>query len=117
MRILFITGEFPPMQGGVGDCTNEIAQELAKRGVQVSVLTAENSSVVVRPPSAVNVLRRVKKWNWSALSIIRNTISETQSDIYHIQYQPAAFGMHPMINFSPRLLSPSPNGRGGRGVR
>ncbi|MCI0478185.1 MAG: glycosyltransferase family 4 protein, partial [Anaerolineales bacterium] len=55
MRILFITGEFPPMQGGVGDCTNEIAQALAKRGADVSVLTSvvSNQSSVISHQSSV----------------------------------------------------------------
>jgi len=35
MRVLFLTGEFPPMQGGVGDCTNEIARGLAALGADV----------------------------------------------------------------------------------
>lgn len=96
------------MQGGVGDCTNEIAQALAKRGVQVSVLTTDAGMMsVVRRPSSVQVFRTVKKWDWSALSVIRETLSATQTDIFHIQYQTGAFGMHPMINFAPRLLSPS----------
>jgi len=41
MRVLFVTGEFPPLQGGVGDCTNEIAKRLHRMGVEVAVLTAE----------------------------------------------------------------------------
>ncbi len=34
MRVLLITGEFPPMQGGVGDYTHEIARGLAAREQQ-----------------------------------------------------------------------------------
>ena len=136
MRVLFITGEFPPMQGGVGDCTNEIARALTQRGVEVSVLTSYQSSVISSqspvsnlqsPISNLQIFPNIKTWNWSALSHIRKIISETRADITHIQYQTGAFGMHPMINFLPRLLppsrSPSPEffgeqfGRGGRGVR
>lgn len=106
MHVLFISAEFPPMQGGVGDCTNEIALALTKRGVQVSVLTTDAVPSVPRPPSSVlRILRTIKKWDWSALSQIRRTIEETKPDIYHIQYQTGAFGMHPMINFAPRLLA------------
>ncbi len=118
VRVLFITGEFPPMQGGVGDCTNEIALSLAQRGVDVSVLTTatENSSLIPHP-SSLQILCLIDKWNWSALSQIRRAIVETNADVFHIQYQTGAFGMHPMINFAPRLLPPSPLGRGGWGVR
>jgi glycosyltransferase involved in cell wall biosynthesis len=106
MHVLFITGEFPPMQGGVGDCTNEIALALTKRGIHVSVLTSIHAHSVLSPQSSVlQVLPVIKKWDWSALSQIRRAISETRADIFHIQYQTGAFGMHPMINFAPRLLS------------
>jgi|SRR5581483_841263 glycosyltransferase involved in cell wall biosynthesis len=126
MRILFLTGEFPPLQGGVGDCTNEIARALAQRGVEVSVLTSDPSSVISNqssvsnlqsPVSNLHIFRTIQKWNWSALAQIRKTISEIRPDIAHIQYQTGAFGMHPMINFLPRFLSPSLFRRGGRGVR
>ena len=105
MRVLFITGEFPPMQGGVGDCTNEIARELAARGVNVQVLT---STKVNDEPPITNygfpVLPIVDKWNWRILRVIQNTCREFQPDVAHIQYQTGAFGMHPAINFLPRFL-------------
>lgn len=108
MRLLFITGEFPPMQGGVGDCTNEIARALARRGVEVSVLTTRDGGRTTNQKGrttndsgTVSVLRRVTKWDWGALGEIRRAIQETGAEIYHIQYQTAAFGMHPMINFAP----------------
>jgi glycosyltransferase involved in cell wall biosynthesis len=119
MRVLFLTGEFPPMQGGVGDCTNEIARALTQRRVEVSVLTSDSSSVLSKqsPVSHLHILPLIKRWNWSALAQIRKTIASLQPEVVHIQYQTGAFGMHPMINFLPRLLSPSPKGRGGSGVR
>jgi glycosyltransferase involved in cell wall biosynthesis len=119
VRVLFITGEFPPMQGGVGDCTNEIALALAPRGVEVSVLTSDQSPVIShqspvsnlqssppRHPSPVTVFPIIKTWNWTALSRIRKTISEIRPDIVHIQYQTGAFGQQPLINFLPRFIPP-----------
>ena len=40
MRILFITGEYPAMQGGVGDYTRELSRALVATGADVHVLTA-----------------------------------------------------------------------------
>jgi glycosyltransferase involved in cell wall biosynthesis len=57
---------------------------------------------------ALTILRRIQKWDWSAVSPIRRALAETRADIYHIQYQTAAFGMHPMINVLPRLTGSSP---------
>lgn len=117
MHVLFITGEFPPMQGGVGDCTNEIAIALVKRGVQVTVLTTEAGGRRTEDEAfesecggrtetnSFQVLRTIRKWDWAGLGTIRRTIDESQPDIFHIQYQTGAYGMHPMINFAPRRLA------------
>lgn len=138
MRVLFITGEFPPMQGGVGDCTNEIAQALTRVGVETAVLTStvKSQDAQVTSPSglgpdsnlrasggtAVQIYPIVPQWDWSALQLIRHALGVTRADIMHIQYQTGAFGMHPMIDFAPTLLNlypfaPSPRGRGGWGAR
>ena len=39
MKLCLVTGEFPPMQGGVGDFTNELGKALAELGVEVSIVT------------------------------------------------------------------------------
>ena len=43
MRILLITGEFPPMQGGVGDYTREIGLALCELGCEVHVATSSQA--------------------------------------------------------------------------
>ena len=40
MKICIISGEFPPMQGGVGDYTHEMAHAYSQLGHQVTVITA-----------------------------------------------------------------------------
>lgn len=115
MRVLFLTGEFPPQQGGVGDCTNEIAQALIKRGADVSVLTTTLDSSLSPQSSSRNVLRTIPRWDWSQRSAILKTIASLKPDIVHIQYQTGAFGMQPMINFLPRFIPP-PGKKNGVGV-
>lgn len=120
MRVLFITGEFPPMQGGVGDCTNEIAKGLDALGVDVRILTSMRAGGSHR--SSVNVLPIIRQWNWSSLRTIARVCREYQPDVVHIQYQTGAFGMHPAINFLPRYFDltsrpPFLTGEGVKGVR
>jgi len=43
MRVLFVTGELPPMQGGVGDYTWSLGCTLARRTVDVHVLTGREA--------------------------------------------------------------------------
>jgi hypothetical protein len=40
LRVLFITGEYPPLEGGVGDFTHLLGQEMARQGAEVGVLTS-----------------------------------------------------------------------------
>ncbi len=104
MRVLFLTGEFPPMQGGVGDCTNEIAKGLAALGADVQVITSA-SARDVHPAKRPFVVRPIiAKWDWSSLRTVTRAARDGAPDIIHIQYQTAAFGMHPAIDFLPRYL-------------
>ena len=53
MRILFITGEYPAMQGGVGDYTRRLSQALGVLGADVHVLThADAGGDHLRAPAA-----------------------------------------------------------------
>ena len=53
MRILFITGEYPSMQGGVGDYTRRLGQALGALGADVHVLThADAGGDHLRVPAA-----------------------------------------------------------------
>ena len=100
MRVLFVTGEFPPMQGGVGDYTRELGLALNQLGCQVLVVTSPQGGEV---PS-FRVYPVIERWNWSFWRVILDLIRSQQPDIVHIQYQAAAYAMHPAINLLPRRL-------------
>ena len=102
MRVLFITGEFPPMQGGVGDCTYEIATGLAALGAEVRVLSSTKAGTHDATPSSL--LPIIERWDWSSLPAISRAAREFAANVVHIQYQTGAFGMHPAVNFLPRYL-------------
>ena len=86
MRVLYLTGEFPPKQGGVGDCTNEIAKALVACGVETHVLTAaDHPPPTSHRESGVFVHRLVDKWDWSSLPMIRRVIRDSGSAVVHIQ--------------------------------
>lgn len=110
VRVLIITGEFPPQQGGVGDYTSAIARGLAAQEAQVQVLTSQPAEGDPPDPidgTAFSITRAISKWNWSSLRTIAQSIQEFAPDIADIQYQTGAYGMHPAINFFPRLYSHS----------
>jgi len=107
-RVLMISGEYPPMEGGVGDFTHLLSEALTRLGVRVCVLTshrasgeATNDALLVKP--------LVSSWRWYSLyRVFHRVASEFQPDVINIQYQTAAYGMHPAVNFLPRLFSSYP---------
>ncbi len=122
MRVLFITGEFPPMPGGVGDCTHEIAKELARQGVAVGVLTTTRAAKFQARNAPFKFYPRVANWDWASWRTLATVIREFGAEVAHVQYQTGAFGMHPAIDFAPRFLAAhlAKNFRGtepGSGVR
>lgn len=109
MRILFVTGEFPPMQGGVGDYTWSLGATLAKHGIEVHVLTSRAAGPSHLVPAGVdNVYPEVAAWRWGLARQVRQIAHEVQPDVLHIQYQSAAFDLHPAINLLPRALRRDP---------
>lgn len=105
MRVLFVTGEFPPMQGGVGDYTWSLGSVLSRRGVDVHVLTGHEAGPSHLVPAGVaNVYPDISAWGWRLASQVRDIVRDVQPDVLHIQYQSAAFALHPAINLLPRAL-------------
>lgn len=100
MRICYITGEFPPMQGGVGDYTRRLSETMQARGHVVRVLT----SVRAQPPlpdAEFEISPQVASWDWSFWRQVDALMRSFQPDVLNVQYQTAAFEMHPAVNVLP----------------
>jgi glycosyltransferase involved in cell wall biosynthesis len=104
MRIGIITGEFPPMEGGVGAYSERLAEHLMAEGQEVFVLSAENSAS--RQP--IHLTSVVARWNMRAWLQARVWAQRNELDIISLQYQTAAFGMSPFIHFLPQVLRTTP---------
>lgn len=105
MRVLFVTGEYPPMQGGVGDYTWSLGTALARQNVDVHVLTGQEAGPShLAPQGVANVYPEVSRWNWRMIRQVRASADEVKPDVLHIQYQSAAFRLHPAINLLPRSM-------------
>jgi polysaccharide biosynthesis protein PslF len=108
MRILFVTGEYPVMQGGVGDYTRRLSQALGLLGADVHVLThADAGGDYLRSPVAAyepTVYPHLERPGWNLWGQARRMVGEVQPDVVHIQYQSAAYGLHPAVNLLPSRL-------------
>jgi glycosyltransferase involved in cell wall biosynthesis len=102
MHILFVTGEYPPQEGGVGAYTSELGSALVDQGVQVSAVTSRAVDVQSKaPPDGIPVHNTITRWDTSVWSEIGRLAAEIQADWIHVQYQTAAFNMNPAINLAP----------------
>jgi glycosyltransferase involved in cell wall biosynthesis len=139
MRVCLISGEYPPMQGGVGDYTHELAKALAALGVEVAIITSaraadQTAAVAVgqarglppggaeqdggrraRPTAShdgLEVYPIIPHWGWGSWGRVAALVRQWGADIVHIQYQAAAYGMHPAANLLPwRLQQGNHKGR------
>lgn len=113
MRILFITGEYPAMQGGVGDYTRRLSQALGALGADVHVLTdvdAGGDHLRQTPAAAFEptVHPVMAHPGWALWAHAQRAVRGLQPDVVHIQYQSAAYGLHPAVNFLPLWLHTLP---------
>jgi glycosyltransferase involved in cell wall biosynthesis len=101
MRIGIVTGEYPPMQGGVGAFSHIIAREFATLGQQVYVCSSVGAQSIDRIP----VHTPIRRWNLGALGHIAFWADQYQVDVINLQFQTAAFQMSPWIHFLPAWTS------------
>ncbi len=88
MRVLLITGAYPPDECGVGDYTFRLAQALSSsRGREVAVLTTGN----LRSKSAWDVFPIMQRWRLSEVPGFIGKVLSCRPDIVHFQYPSEAF--------------------------
>ena len=116
MTICLVTAEYPPMVGGLADYTQHLASVLCRAGQEVTVLTSRGASGPRSSPIAVaaahsgpdappiQVQAVVSQWDFGAFPAIARALDQARPSIVHIQYQTAAYGMHPAITLLPRWL-------------
>lgn len=116
LKIGLVTGEYPPMEGGVGAFSQELARALAATGHEIHIITSREA----RPPT---VERRwqallepvetdcgllhpvVRRWRWPMLAQVADIVQRYELDLVNIQYQAAAYDMRsPAINLLPWRL-------------
>ncbi len=103
MRIAMITGEYPPMEGGVGDFTRELGQALHQQGHTIHILTTmAEAGASAQEENGLIIDRQVHDWGWAAHNKIMRWLKATQPDIINIQYQAAAYQMRGGIDLFPR---------------
>jgi glycosyltransferase involved in cell wall biosynthesis len=105
MKVCFLTGEYPPMQGGVADHTAHLAQQLVELGTIVSILTSHKAAINLQPLNFnPQVYPIVKGWRLDCWRQIHGWLKEHCPDVLHIQYQAAAYDLTGWVNWLPWWL-------------
>lgn len=105
MRVGLVTGEFPPMEGGVGAFTEQLGRALKGLGHEVHVITSREA----RPDDAPRTLAkdrepiefdfgylhpRIGRWRWPSISAVADLVIRYDMELVNLQYQAAAFNMN-----------------------
>ncbi len=101
MRLALITGEYPPLPGGVGDYTRELARALQARGHTVAVWTDQRGTGEAHSP--VPVFRVVRCWDGRAWFALGRSLRAWRPDGVLLQYQAAAYGLSGVMNLWPAI--------------
>ena len=111
MKVAFLTGEYPPMQGGIADHTAYLAQYLTPLAVQPSILisrrwqnTTPEFPRVPLTSSSPAIYPVLPNWGWRCWPGIVNFLKTHQPEVLHIQYQAAAFDLGGWVNWLPWYL-------------
>ena len=99
MRVLLVTGSYPPMRCGVGDYSQHLAQALsAEHGVKVGVLTSATADTL-NYADGVEIFPIIKRWAFIEILRVIKVIRYWSPDIVHIQYptQGYANGLLPWV--------------------
>ncbi len=111
MKIGLIAGEYPPMQGGVGDFTRELARAMIDLGHEAQVVTSQEASNKMQDASRkflvddIVVHRGIGSWGIGCWNQIAKVAHDNHLEILNIQYEPAAYSMRVGINFLPVALA------------
>jgi glycosyltransferase involved in cell wall biosynthesis len=98
-----VSGEFPPLHGGLGDYTRLLCQHLARAGIEVGVVTSKAAGETAHG-KGFPVAPAIDRWDFFSWPRLGARIRTMNANIIHVQYQTAAYGLHPAINLLPLAL-------------
>ncbi|HET6727648.1 MAG TPA: glycosyltransferase [Nitrososphaeraceae archaeon] len=85
MKILMISTEYPPMQGGVGHYSKKLVDSLRSEGVQVYVACNEDGK---------GEFNGISPNNNDNSKVLLKIVKEIEPDVVHVQYEPGLYGIY-----------------------
>lgn len=101
LKLLFISAAYPPMRAGEADHAYHQCCYLAKRGVDVHVLTGRANQWTQEMPFTVHPIMR--DWSWRDLPRLVRFVKRCNPDAVFLFYIGWVYNDHPMITFLPAI--------------
>lgn len=109
MRVLLITGSFPPMRCGVGDYTHRLAEALALRpNMSVAVLTSR-AAASASSNRTFDLFPVMESWAIGEVAMVHQIVESWLPDLVHIQYPTLGYGQQLLPWLLPKFLYRSGN--------
>jgi glycosyltransferase involved in cell wall biosynthesis len=100
MRIGLISGEYPPLQGGVGAYTDVLSRVLSEHGHQVFIFSDPRAE---QQHENIPVTKHAG-WGLGSIRAIQRWIKQNQIEVVNLQFQTAAYKMSPVLHFLPHFI-------------
>jgi glycosyltransferase involved in cell wall biosynthesis len=104
MRILIVTGKYPPLKCGIGLYTRELSKSLNTKDIHVSVLSIFNSQESKKSKD-IEFLDELKNWNFLSIITIYKIIKNWKPNVIHVQfptdgfYESISYSLIPLLGF------------------
>ncbi len=94
MHICYITADYPPRLGGVGDYVWHLSREMRRRGFDVTVVTTEGLGGTSDSDerTAPRVLAVIRNWNLRGVPKLLRVLQRVAADAYVLEYVPYMYG-------------------------
>jgi polysaccharide biosynthesis protein PslF len=100
-RLLIISADFPPTRSPEAAHAYHLAEQFARRGVSVTVLTSATGQA--EAPSGVTVERAMPSWSFKDLPRFATFLRRCRPDAILLIYLGLMYDHHPMITFAPTV--------------
>lgn len=101
MKVLVISGAYPPMHAGEATNTYHLCRQLARRGIEVHVLTSVGNMGTADPQIHVHPI--MTSWGWTELIRVRTFLKRCAPDAVFLMYIGLMYKYHPMVTFLPTI--------------
>lgn len=101
MKLLLISADFPPIRSGEASHAFSLGLNLARRGIDVHILTSTIEGVVTHPSLTVHPVMR--SWSWMTLPYFAFFLKRCAPDGVLLLFLGNMYNDHPMMTFAPTI--------------